>query len=168
MTIMIRTAAGAAILLLGLAACAGPEDRRPGEIGAANKTTAGTILGAIGGGLLGSQIGGGKGQLIAVGAGTLLGAFIGSQIGESLDKADVDYARRAQDRAHTAPIGQQITWRNPETGNAGTVTPRREGTDAGGHPCREYQTTVTVGGKTEQAYGTACQQPDGSWKVMSN
>jgi hypothetical protein len=28
---------------------------------------------------------------------------------------------------------------------------------------REYQTTVIVGGREVQAYGTACLQPDGSW-----
>ncbi|MEZ5541736.1 MAG: hypothetical protein R3F42_06810 [Pseudomonadota bacterium] len=29
---------------------------------------------------------------------------------------------------------------------------------------REYQTTVVVGGRNVPAYGTACLQPDGSWK----
>ena len=29
---------------------------------------------------------------------------------------------------------------------------------------REYQTTVIVGGKEVDAYGTACLQPDGSWR----
>lgn len=29
---------------------------------------------------------------------------------------------------------------------------------------REYQTTVTVGGRQVEAYGTACLQPDGSWR----
>jgi hypothetical protein len=28
---------------------------------------------------------------------------------------------------------------------------------------REYQTTITVGGRERAAYGTACMQPDGSW-----
>ncbi len=28
---------------------------------------------------------------------------------------------------------------------------------------REYQTTVNVGGRSVDAYGTACLQPDGSW-----
>lgn len=28
---------------------------------------------------------------------------------------------------------------------------------------REYQTKVTIGGRTENAYGTACLQADGSW-----
>jgi surface antigen len=158
-----------AVVALGLAACAAPTagERQPGEVGAANKTTAGTILGAVGGGLLGSQIGSGKGTLIAVGAGTLLGAFLGKSVGESLDRADVNYANQAQTKAHAAPIGQQISWSNPETGNSGTVTPRREGTDTGGNYCREYQQTITVSGKTEQAYGTACRQPDGTWKVVN-
>lgn len=29
---------------------------------------------------------------------------------------------------------------------------------------REYQTTIIVGGKRERAYGTACLQPDGTWR----
>jgi hypothetical protein len=29
---------------------------------------------------------------------------------------------------------------------------------------REYQTKITVGGKQVQGYGTACLQPDGSWR----
>lgn len=33
--------------------------------------------------------------------------------------------------------------------------------------CREYTETVTVAGKKQQGYGTACMQEDGSWKVMS-
>ncbi len=33
--------------------------------------------------------------------------------------------------------------------------------------CREYQRNVTVGGHIEQSYGTACRQPDGAWKIVS-
>ena len=164
---MFRTAALVAAAAFSLAACAAPSERQPGEVGAANKTTAGTVLGAVGGGVLGSQFGHGTGRLIGVGAGTLLGAFIGKSIGESLDRADVNYANQAQTQAHTAPIGQQIAWSNPESGHSGTITPRREGNDSAGNYCREYQQTVQVGGKTEQAYGTACRQPDGTWKVVN-
>lgn len=39
--------------------------------------------------------------------------------------------------------------------------------DTAGHYCREYQTTVMVGGKPQQSYGTACQQPDGTWRLMN-
>lgn len=36
-----------------------------------------------------------------------------------------------------------------------------------GLTCREYQTTVSVGGRMRNAYGTACLQPDGSWQVVN-
>lgn len=39
-------------------------------------------------------------------------------------------------------------------------------TDPNGTYCREYQQTVTVGGRLQDSYGTACQQPDGSWKIL--
>ncbi|MDT8319301.1 MAG: hypothetical protein RQ826_02110 [Xanthomonadales bacterium] len=32
---------------------------------------------------------------------------------------------------------------------------------------REYQTTIEIGGRTVPAYGTACLQADGDWKVIS-
>ncbi len=151
-----RTAA-MAVLMLGVAACTQGQE----------KAEWGTILGGIGGAAAGSQIGGGSGRIIASVAGSLLGAFAGREIGRSLDRADVAAAQQAQERAHTAPVGQQITWSNPESGHSGAVTPIRQGTDSAGNPCREYQSTVTIGGKTEQAYGTACRQPDGSWKVVN-
>ena len=45
--------------------------------------------------------------------------------------------------------------------------PVRTVQQADGTYCREFQQTVTVGGRTEEAYGTACRQPDGSWKIVS-
>ncbi len=33
--------------------------------------------------------------------------------------------------------------------------------------CREYQATTTIGGQPRLSYGTACLQPDGSWKMMN-
>jgi hypothetical protein len=81
-------------------------------------------------------------------------------LSESQQRAHED----AQIRATTAPIGDTIHWR--EGGNYGSVTPLRDGyTDSGGY-CREFQQTITVGGRSEEAYGTACQQPDGAWKIV--
>ena len=133
------------------------------------KQTAGTILGGVGGAVLGSQVGGGSGRIIATAIGTLAGAMIGSEIGKSLDKADQAAMANAERQAHTAPVGETIAWNNPDSGNHGTVTPVRDGrnTQTGAY-CREYQTTVTVGGRQEEAYGTACQQPDGSWKIVDS
>jgi len=131
------------------------------------KETAGTLGGAVAGGLIGSRFGGGTGKLVAVGAGTLLGAFVGREIGTSLDRADQQYADSAASRAYSAPIGERISWNNPQSGNSGMVVPVRDGQSSSGAYCREFQQTITVGGKTEQAFGTACRQPDGSWKVVN-
>jgi surface antigen len=133
---------------------------------AGTKQNVGGLAGAVGGGLLGSQVGSGSGQMWATGAGVLLGALVGSEIGKSLDRADMAYANRAQQRSYAAPVGETISWNNPESGNYGTYTPTREGRSTSGRYCREYNQTINVGGRQQQAYGQACQQPDGSWQIV--
>lgn len=72
----------------------------------------------------------------------------------------------AQIRATMAPVGQPIVWND---GNAsGAVTTLRDGHTTDGQYCREFQQDVTIGGQTQQAYGTACQQPDGAWRVVAD
>lgn len=150
----------AAIATLGLSACNTFQN-------AGTKQTIGGLGGAVAGGVLGSQVGGGSGRLIATGAGVLLGGLLGSEIGASLDNADKAYAMQAQDRAFSAPVGERINWNNPESGNSGYVTPVRDGYASSGRYCREYQQEITVGGKRQSGYGTACQKPDGSWEIVS-
>lgn len=145
--------------VLGLTACQTLD-------GTGNKQIVGTGTGAVLGGLLGSTIGEGSGQHWAIGAGVLLGALVGSEIGKSLDQADMAYANQANSKAYNAPIGETISWNNPDSGNNGTVTPTKDGYSESGKYCREFQQTIYVGGKAESAYGTACRQSDGSWKII--
>lgn len=150
----------AMIASIGLAGCESFQ-------GAGTKQTVGAAGGAVLGGILGSKVGKGNGRLWATGVGTLLGVLVGSEVGRSLDKADIAYAQRANTQAHSAPIGQAIEWSNPESGNSGAVTPTRDGKDTAGRYCREYQQTIYVGGQQETGYGIACEQPDGSWEIVS-
>ncbi|PWC52902.1 hypothetical protein [Azospirillum sp. TSO22-1] len=32
--------------------------------------------------------------------------------------------------------------------------------------CREFQTSAVIDGRRQPMHGTACQQPDGSWRVV--
>lgn len=67
-----------------------------------------------------------------------------------------------------------IQWTSPRAATSPQVTADQQHMDAAlsqalekdwqGEPCREYQTTVTIDGKTETAYGRACRQADGTWK----
>ena len=135
---------------------------------AGEKQTIGTLAGAALGGLAGAQIGGGRGQLAATAVGALLGAWAGSEVGKSLDKADKLYMKQTSQQAlEKNKVGQASTWSNPDSGHSGTVTPTRSYQTAQGDNCREYQQTVTIDGKSERAHGTACRQPDGTWKIVN-
>ena len=132
------------------------------------KQQLGQIVGAGLGALAGSQVGSGRGQLAAVAVGALAGAYVGTEIGKSLDRADRAAMQTTTQKAlESSKSGNPVKWSNPDSGNSGTVTPQPAYAKEDGAYCREYQQTVTVGGETETAYGTACRQPDGSWKIVS-
>lgn len=128
------------------------------------KQDIGVVTGGVAGGLLGSQFGHGTGKLFAVGAGTLLGAYLGGAIGKSMDEQDQLKAQLALEKNRTQ---EPTTWRNPDNGNQYTVTPKKTVKRAGRY-CREYTMTADIAGKKQQTYGTACRQPDGTWKVQGN
>lgn len=152
--------------VLALAACA--QNGEDNSWGMGTKQTIGTGAGALVGGILGSKVGGGGGRLWATGAGALLGAFAGSSIGKSLDESDKLAHEKAMDQAETSPLNQPITWSNPN-GHSGSVTPIREGHQQGtDNPCREYKQTITIDGKNQTAYGTACQNNDGTWTIQND
>lgn len=130
------------------------------------KERIGSASGAVIGGILGSKIGSGSGQLWATGAGALIGTLVGSEIGKSLDAADRSAMANANQRAQSAPIGESVSWNNPDSGNYGTVTPVRDGRSSAGRYCREYEQTIYIDGRQETAVGTACQNSDGTWEVI--
>lgn len=134
--------------------------------GGLNKQDVGTVAGGVAGGVIGNQIGGGRGNTVATIAGTLIGAALGNQVGESLDRADMAYHERTAQRAlETGQPGQTFPWQNTQTGHSGTVTPSRYYQADSGQYCREYTQRIDVGGRIEEGFGTACRQPDGSWKI---
>jgi hypothetical protein len=71
----------------------------------------------------------------------------------------------AQVNATTAQVGEKITWH--ENDSSGYVMTTKEGVNSNGLSCREFQQEITVGGKAEQAYGTACLQANGAWKIIT-
>jgi surface antigen len=144
----------APVLALALGSCA----QQP------TKEQVGAATGAVVGGLLGSQIGQGGGRDLALIAGALAGAYVGSRIGKSMDETDRIKAARALE---TAPTGAPTTWRNPDTGNTYTVTPTQTYVE-NDQPCRDYTTRGVIDGREEIVHGTACRQPDGTWRAVSS
>jgi len=160
----------AAIGVISLTACAqpGPNGQYNSNSGI-NKQDVGTVLGGVGGAVAGSAFGKGNGKIATTIAGGLLGGVLGNQIGASLDRADMAYYNKSSQQAlESSPSGQAVTWKNPDSGNSGTITPMKtyQSPSDPNQYCREYTQSITVAGKTQQAYGTACRQPDGTWQVQ--
>ena len=133
------------------------------EVG--TKATIGGLGGAAAGGLIGAAAGGGG---AGIAAGVLLGGLLGGAAGHMLDQRDKQMAQKTANQAlETAPSGVATQWKNPDSGNKGSVTPRRTYQTASGQYCREYTQTITIGGRPQTSYGTACRQPDGQWKIVS-
>lgn len=152
-----------------LTACAGQYGHHgahgPGGVHQLKKQHLGGLAGAIGGAIAGSNVGKGKGRIAAIAMGTLLGTAIGSEVGKSLDRADMMHMKRTSQRSfEMSPSGVTSDWVNPDTGNRGTITPSRAFKRHGSY-CREFTQTITVGGQTQEGYGTACRKPDGSWEM---
>lgn len=143
----------AAVLVLGLNGCAvqGPQEQ------------GGMVIGSIVGGVLGAQVGSGSGRTAATILGTVIGASVGGNIGRHMDDSDRLKTAYALENVRTSVPSR---WVNPDTRTQYTVTPTRTYTANSG-PCREYTVQALIGGQPETVYGTACRQPDGSWKTVN-
>jgi surface antigen len=131
--------------------------------GPVNNEGIGTVTGGVVGGLLGSQFGGGSGKVAAAAGGALLGAFLGGKICQYMDRQD---RMEMQKALETAPAGKAVSWTNPDNGNEYSVKPTKT-YYVNEQPCREYVTNALIGGKSQQIYGKACREADGSWRVVS-
>ncbi len=92
---------------------------------------------------------------------------MGSEIGRQLDERErLTLARTTNETLEKTSSGTEVPWRDPDSGTHGTVTPKRAYKNAEGRNCREYQQTVIISGENKAAHGTACRQPDGTWKLV--
>ena len=137
---------------LALSACQTPLTQEQGSM----------VIGGLIGGAVGSQFGHGSGRTAAVILGTLAGVAVGGSVGRSMEERDRYMTAQTLETVRTGVPSQ---WVNPDTGYRYTVLPTRTyGSDEG--PCREYQVSAVIGGRVEQMWGTACRQPDGSWRAQ--
>jgi surface antigen len=120
----------------------------------------GNVIGGVAGGLLGNQVGRGSGRTAATIGGTLVGVLVGGSVGRSMDAVDQGCVQGALDYL---PDNRAISWQGD--GANYRMQPTRSWEVSDGRYCREYQTVATVGGRRQRAYGTACRQPDGSWRI---
>jgi surface antigen len=158
---MLRRVVSAVLAVALLAGCASS-----GGGGGITKEQGGTVLGALGGAAAGAALG--DGEWWAIGAGALVGGLVGNRVGNYLDERD---QQQAYSTAHYAldhnQDGQTSTWSNPQNNTGGYTTPTDTYQTASGGTCRTYETGVSAGGQDQSGTGTACRQPDGTWKLVN-
>lgn len=152
----------AASLLPG--ACANTGDPHHDDI--RNQQTAGAILGGVIGGVIGHQFGEGRGNTAMTVIGATAGAIIGGELARNraISRHEQEAAYRAFE---STPGGYPVHWHDPDGYSEGYYVPVRTWRSARGAYCREYQQVVVIDGREQRAHGTACRQPDGSWRIVN-
>ena len=121
---------------------------------------AGTIFGAIAGGLIGGAASHGNGGAVAGGA--ILGGLLGNAVSQDIDCDDQPYAYRVYASGLNGDLGRRYEWRHDRA--YGYFTPVRE-YRRGDMVCRDFtETSYRADGRSFTRTGTACRQRDGNWR----
>ena len=91
-------------------------------------------------------------------------------VNRALTREDRTVYSTATRRALAAPVGESMVWTSDNGvggGVSGAVTTTRDGW-AGARYCREFRQEITIDGRNQEAYGTACQMPNGEWQLVQN
>jgi len=121
---------------------------------------AGTIFGALAGGLIGGAASHGNGGAVVGGA--VLGGLLGNTVSRDIGCDDQPYAYRVYADGLNGDIGRRYEWRHDRA--YGYFTPVRE-FRRGDMRCREFtETSFAPDGRNFTRTGTACRQGDGNWR----
>lgn len=101
-------------------------------------------------------------------SGNVAGREVGGAAGKALQPEDRAILEKTTQHAlESGAAGKSVIWSNPATGASGSITPQ-PGFPMNGKNCREFQQSITAGGKKSTGYGTACRAPDGVWMLDEN
>lgn len=120
---------------------------------------AGTIFGAIAGGVLGSAVSRGNGGAVVGGA--VLGGLLGNTISRDIDCDAQPTAFRTYSEGLNGDMNRRYNWNHGES--RGYFQPTRE-YQRRGIRCRDFTETTYRGGREMTHSGTACRANDGQWR----
>ncbi len=128
--------------------------------GRCNREAIGTVVGAVAGGAIGSQVADREDRAVAIVIGAVIGAVIGHEIGRSMD--DRDFACVGH-TLELAKDGQRVRWVNETTGVSYVLRPLSSDRQA---TCRNFELTVSHGGKARTEKRRACRTGEGRWSMV--
>jgi surface antigen len=105
----------------------------------------------------------------------VVGGITGHYLTDSLAPAPAPLASNGDDSKRLGAFvqslesevsGTPVAWKNPQSGNEGTLTPTRTFQAQNGQYCREYEEVRIIGGRQQTEGGIACREQDsGEWRV---
>ncbi len=119
---------------------------------------AGTIFGAIAGGLIGSAASHGNGGAIA--GGVVVGGLLGNTLSRNIDCDDQRYAYASYNEGLNGDLNREYRWNHG--GRYGTFEATREYRE-NGRICRDFHVVNYRNGQRFEQDGTACREPDNNW-----
>jgi len=119
---------------------------------------AGTLFGALAGGLIGGAASHGNGGAVVGGA--ILGGLLGNAVSRDIPCESQPYAFRAYATGLNGDLGRRYEWRHGD--NYGYFVPERE-FYRGRTVCRSWSETTYARGRSFTRSGTACRRSDGNW-----
>ena len=129
---------------------------------------AGVIAGALIGGLIGNSVGNDGARGGATVAGVIVGGTLGAAMTRNLNCDDRSYAYRTYyDGFNSGRPNSTYQWRNPSNGHYGTFRVIGYANDPDGFRCANYSQEIFIQGRPQTSTGRACQQPDGTWTIVS-
>lgn len=120
---------------------------------------AGTIFGAIAGGMIGGAASHGNGGAVA--GGIILGGLLGNTLAGDVHCEDHRVAFESYSTGLNGEVGREYRWQH--NANYGTFKTVREYRDDG-YVCRDFHTVTYRDGQRFERDGTACRQEDGNWR----
>ncbi len=158
-----------AVMSVGLVGAAATDSR------AQNDTLLGGLLGGAAGAGIGAAFGGGKGAAIGGISGLLLGALAGNAIGNKRERYDPPpqqgyYAPPPTYYGYQQPAGYAQGYAVPAYTAPPAYAPQAAPAQAPAYSanyCRDFTQTIIIDGVEKNAYGKACLQPDGSWRIVN-
>ena len=127
---------------------------------------AGVLIGGLIGGLLGNAAGGGN-RTGATIAGVIFGGAVGAALTSNMDCGDRSYAYKTYYNGFNSGRTGQYEWRNPSNNHRGEFRINSYYNDPYGFRCARFNQVTYIQGRTYNATGVACRQPDGSWAAVN-
>ena len=133
-----------------------------------HQTLLGSLLGGAAGAGIGAAFGGGKGAAIGGVSGLLLGALAGNTLGR-----EKRYSPPPTQGYYAPPPAGYTAYQQPAYRAATTYVPPPAPPVVVAPPppaysanyCRDFNQKIIIDGVEKNAYGKACLQPDGSWRM---